>query len=97
MTGIEYKSLDPRRSTRVARPASLDPRRWTRVAGPALSSGSQACAVRTGRSSSPGPHPRGGCYISRASYTSTVPPPASTGQPLAFADASVSESAVTIE
>jgi Acetyl xylan esterase (AXE1) len=43
------------------------------------------------------PAPRGYRYISRASYTSTLPPPASTGQPSAFADASLSESAVTIE
>jgi hypothetical protein len=36
-------------------------------------------------------------YIGMASYTSTVPPPARTGQPLANTAASSSESAVTIE
>src|SRR5580704_16114132 len=44
-----------------------------------------------------GPDPGGRDYISRASYTSTEPPPVSTGQPVVFAVASPSESAVTME
>ena len=40
---------------------------------------------------------RTACYMGTASYTSIVPPPVSTGQPLANAAASLSESAVTTE
>lgn len=63
-----------------------------------VSAGAVRPVSGAGRFATPGPPlAPADCYISRASYTSTLPPPVSTGQPLALADASLSESAVTME